>query len=99
MRKRGKFHAFAKPPESVKAGETQEIVEREVIGRVTKSFLHAGLAHTLTTEMEEPAHIDEIKAIVRLVPEPNFTDSPGFHWPFDKQESRLFTSKFDRFSQ
>jgi hypothetical protein len=44
--KRGKFHNFAKSPETMKPGEIGEIVEYEVVGIVKDSFLRRGF-HTI----------------------------------------------------
>jgi hypothetical protein len=91
--KRGKFHGFAKSPETMKPGEIGEIVEYEVVGIVKDSFLRGGFqAHTIVVQID-PSHIEQIKAIVRTLP--NFTESPSYHWPIENQLDAKFTSKVD----
>jgi hypothetical protein len=90
----GKFHSFAKSPETMKPSEIGEIVEYEVVGIVKPdSFLRGGFqAHTIVVEID-PSHIDRIKAIVRTLPSPNFTESRSYYWPIENQLDTKFTSK------
>jgi hypothetical protein len=91
--KRGKFRGFAKSPETMKPGEIGEIVEYEVVGIVKDSFLHRGFqAHMIVVQIDS-SHIEQIKAIVRTLPSPNFTESLSYHWPIENQLDGKFTSK------
>jgi hypothetical protein len=70
--KRGKFYGFVKSPETLRPGEIQDILEYEVEGNITNSFLRGGFqSHKITIRIDQQ-HIDEIKSIVRTVP--GFTD-------------------------
>jgi hypothetical protein len=57
--KRGKFHGFAKSPDTLTPGEIQEILEYEVVGTVKNAFLRGGFqAHTIAIHIDQ--HIDQI---------------------------------------
>jgi hypothetical protein len=91
--KRGKVHGFTKSPETMKPGEIGEIVEYKVVGIVKDSFLHRGFqARTIVVQIDL-SHIEQIKAIVRTLPSPNFTESLSYHWPIENQLDAKLTSK------
>ena len=87
---KGRYYAFKpKLPNANEDDETQDILEFEAIGTLTRAFLQAGaMSHTIIVNIGR-SDIDRIKAIIRSIP--NFQER-GYRWPFEGTDAK-FTSK------
>ena len=86
---KGRFHAFDPRPSDATDDDTQDVIEFEVVGNLTRAFLQAGAkSHTISVDIGHN-EINGIKSIVRTVP--NFQER-GYRWPFEGTDAK-FTSK------
>jgi hypothetical protein len=86
---KGRYHAFDPRPSDATDNDTQDVIEFEVVGTLTRAFLQASAkSHTISVDIGH-CEIDGIKSIVRTVP--NFQER-GYRWPFEGTDAK-FTSK------
>jgi len=86
---KGRYYAFKPKLPDANDDDTQDILEFEATGTLTRAFLQAGAkSHTIIANIGR-SEIDRIKSIIRSVP--NFQER-GYRWPFDGMDAK-FTSK------
>jgi hypothetical protein len=86
---KGRFHAFDPRPSDATDDDTQDVIEFEVVGTLTRAFLQASAqSHTISVDIGH-SEINGMKSIVRTVP--NFQER-AYRWPFEGTDAK-FTSK------